>query len=168
MAAVDLNKSLRDTLTVAHNEYKYVADIECHCGDLPPVVCNGGDLNQVFLNLIVNAAHAIAGRRKQDGGGGRGLIRVCTAREGDMAVISVADDGCGIPESIRHRVFDPFFTTKEVGKGTGQGLSISRSVVVDHHGGSLSFDSEVGRGTTFFVRIPIRRGGDAMAQREAA
>jgi two-component system NtrC family sensor kinase len=152
--AVDLNKGLMDTLTIAHNETKYVADVECELGELPPIVCNGGDMNQVFLNLIVNAAHAIAARQRGDHKQ-RGHIRVRSWRKHDTAVFAIADDGCGIAREIRHRVFDPFFTTKEVGKGTGQGLSISRSVVVDHHHGSLSFDSEEGRGTTFFIRLPL-------------
>ena len=136
--AVDLNKGLMDTLTVAHNEYKYVADVQCELGELPLIVCNGGDMNQVFLNLIVNAAHAITARQRGENKQ-RGHIRVRSWRKHDTAVFAIADDGCGIPRAIRHRVFDPFFTTKEVGKGTGQGLSISRSVVVDHHHGSLSF-----------------------------
>ncbi|WP_374679495.1 two-component system sensor histidine kinase NtrB [Hydrocarboniphaga effusa] len=152
--AVDLNRGLMDTLTVAHNEYKYVADVRCELGELPPIVCNGGDMNQVFLNLIVNAAHAIATRQRGDDKR-RGRIHVRSWRKHDTAVFAIADDGCGIPREIRHRVFDPFFTTKEVGKGTGQGLSISRSVVVDHHHGSLSFDSEEGHGTTFFIRLPL-------------
>lgn len=151
---VDLNKGLLDTLTVARNAYKYVAEVVTDLGELPMVVCNGGDLNQAFLNLIVNAAQAIA-QRQHDGDPRRGTIRIGSRREGADVVIDIVDDGVGIPESIRHRIFDPFFTTKEVGKGTGQGLSISRSIVVDHHHGSLTFDSEVGRGTRFTVRLPI-------------
>lgn len=154
MGPVDLNKNLQDTLTVARNEYKYVADMETTLGELPRVMCNGGDLNQVFLNLIVNAAHAIESRVR--GTTARGLIRVGSRVDGEDVVVSIADDGCGIPAGIRDRIFEPFFTTKEVGKGTGQGLAISRAVVVDRHGGSLSFDSEPGRGTTFHVRLPIR------------
>ena len=152
--SVDLNKGITDTLTVAHNEYKYVADVQCELGELPPIVCNGGDMNQVFLNLVINAAHAITTRQRGENKQ-RGQIRIRSWRKHDTAIFSISDDGCGISRAIRHRVFDPFFTTKEVGKGTGQGLSISRSVVVDHHHGSLSFDSEEGRGTTFFIRLPI-------------
>ncbi|WP_428312384.1 ATP-binding protein [Hydrocarboniphaga sp.] len=164
MAAVDLNKGLRDTLTVANNEYKYIADLACDFGALPDVICNGGDMNQVFLNLIVNAAHAIAERRQRDGAADvRGRIRVATRCESEQAVIEIADDGCGIPQAIRHRVFDPFFTTKQVGKGTGQGLAISRNVVVEQHGGTLDFSTQCGIGTTFTIRIPLsgRRRDDS-------
>jgi len=153
MGPVDLNKQISDTLVVAHNEYKYVATLETHLGDLPSVICNGGDLNQVILNLIVNAAHAIESRFL--GASKRGTIQVQTRREGADVVIAIKDNGSGIPENIRDRIFDPFFTTKVVGKGTGQGLAIARSIVVDRHGGSLTFDSEVGIGTTFLVRLPI-------------
>ena len=160
VAPCDLNRGLRDTLTVASNEYKLLADVQTDFGELPPVLCNGGDINQVFLNLVVNAAHAIEAQTKATGGRGRIVVR--TRCEGDDVVVAISDNGCGIPEAIRHRVFDPFFTTKEVGKGTGQGLAIARSIVEDRHGGSLSFDSEVGKGTTFYVRLPIagsRRDG---------
>lgn len=149
----DLNRALQTTLTIARNEFKYVADVALDLGDIPPVSCMVGELQQVFLNLIVNAAHAIEDVRK--GSGERGLIRIATTREGNRVVISVADDGGGIPEAIRHRVFDPFFTTKAVGRGTGQGLSIARSVVVDKHGGAIDFESEPGRGTVFRVRLPL-------------
>jgi two-component system NtrC family sensor kinase len=152
-AAADLNKALLSTLTVARNELKYVADVETEFGDLPPVVCNIGDLNQVFLNLLVNAAHAIADKVK--GTGTKGQIRVRTTRENGAALITISDTGCGIPEANRARVFDPFFTTKEVGRGTGQGLAIARSVVVERHKGRLTFESEVGKGTTFYIRLPL-------------
>jgi PAS domain S-box-containing protein len=151
-APVQLNDALRNTLVVAMNEYKYVSDVETDLGNLPRVVCNGGDINQVFLNLIVNAAHAIEQRGPQ-----RGTIRIRTAVDGDEVVISIGDTGCGISEDVAARIFDPFFTTKEVGRGTGQGLSITRALVVDRHGGSITFDSELDRGTTFHVRLPIGR-----------
>jgi len=149
----DVNQLIGSTLTVARNEIKYVADVETELGELPPVACLPGDLNQVFLNLIVNAAHAIGDVVKESGG--RGRIAIRTRRDGDEVVISVADTGGGVPERIRNRIFDPFFTTKEVGRGTGQGLSIARSVVVDKHGGSLTFETEIGQGTTFLIRLPI-------------
>jgi PAS domain S-box-containing protein len=155
----DLNRAVRAALVIAKNEYKYVADVETHLGELPPVMCHVGDINQVLLNLLVNAAHAIADAIGKKGDRGRILIR--TAHEGNTVRIDVADSGCGIPESIRERVFEPFFTTKEVGRGSGQGLTIARSVVVKKHGGTLTFESEVGRGTTFTVRLPI----DAPEQR---
>jgi len=149
----DLNRALRATLIIARSEYKDVADVETELGELPFVPCYLGDLNQVFLNLLVNAAHAIVDA--QGIRGGRGCIRVRTAREGDAIRIDIEDTGCGIPENIRDRLFDPFFTTKQVGRGSGQGLAIARSIVVDKHGGSLTFDSDVGKGTTFTVRLPI-------------
>ena len=151
--ATDINKSLESTLIVARNEIKYVADTETDFGELPLVLCHGGDINQVFLNLLVNAAHAIQDVAKDSGK--TGLIRVTTRQEGDEVLISIADTGSGIPEDIRDKIFEPFFTTKGVGRGTGQGLAIARSIVVDKHGGSLTFDTEVGRGTTFHIRLPV-------------
>lgn len=151
--AEDLNEALRNTLIVARNEYKYVADVEAEYGDIPPVTCHLGDVNQVFLNLIVNAAHAI-----QDAGythERKGRIRIRTEREGNDVVITIADTGCGIPPEHQARLFEPFFTTKEVGRGTGQGLALARAIVVEKHGGQLSFESEVGVGTTFRIALPI-------------
>jgi signal transduction histidine kinase len=159
MVPADLNKALLNTLTVARNELKYVADVETQFGDLPLVVCSLSDLNQVFVNLLVNAAHAIA--EAVEGTGKRGRILIQTGQEGPMALITIADTGAGIPEGIRDRIFDPFFTTKEVGRGTGQGLAIARSVV-DRHKGTLTFESEVGKGTTFLIRLPIE-GSEASA-----
>jgi PAS domain S-box-containing protein len=156
MAAADLNRAILGTLTVARNELKYVADIETEFGDLPQVICNIGDLNQVFLNILVNVAHAIG--EKVNGTGEKGQIRVRTASEGAAVLVTISDTGCGIPESNRTKIFDPFFTTKEVGRGTGQGLAIARSVVVDRHKGALTFESEVGKGTTFYVRLPVDPG----------
>ena len=163
----DLNEAIQTTLTVARNEYKYVADVELDLGPLPAVICNVSDLNQVFLNLIVNAAHAIEDAHGESGE--RGTIRISTSSELDDVVLSFADDGCGIAEDVRSRIFDPFFTTKDVGRGSGQGLAIARNIVVDRHGGSLSCESEVGVGTTIIVRLPIagsQSGG--VAARQAA
>ena len=151
VAAADLNAALRSTLIVARNELKYVADVETDFSDLPTLTCNIGEINQVFLNLLINAAHAVA-EANQDTES-KGLIRVCTSAEPSGVLVSISDTGCGIPENIRDRIFDPFFTTKEVGRGTGQGLSIARSVV-ERHGGTITFTSEVGKGTTFYVRLP--------------
>ncbi|MBL9038235.1 MAG: PAS domain-containing protein [Archangium sp.] len=151
-ASADLNHALSTTLTIARNEYKYVADVETDFGELPPVLCHVNALNQAFLNLIVNASHAIA--ETVQGTDGRGRIRVATRRDGDHVLISISDTGGGIPESIRSKIFEPFFTTKAVGKGTGQGLSIARNIVVDKHGGTLTFESKVGVGTTFVIRLP--------------
>jgi signal transduction histidine kinase len=151
-APVDINEALERTLIVAANELKYVADVETDLAAVPPVVAVAGDLNQVFLNLIVNAAHAVADVVRD--GGARGRIRIATACAGESVVITVSDTGCGIPEELRARVFDPFFTTKPVGAGTGQGLAIARSII-DKHAGVLTLDSEVGAGTTFTIVLPI-------------
>ena len=133
-----------------------MADVVTEFGPIPSVRCHLGELNQVFLNLLVNAAHAIGDRVKQSGEKGR--IRISTAVQDEQVRVEIADDGAGIPEAIRHRIFELFFTTKGVGKGTGQGLAIARSVVVDKHGGSLSFVSVAGKGTTFTVLLPIHAG----------
>ena len=152
---VDVNKALQTTLIVARNEIKYVADVKTEfADDLPQVPAYSGALNQVFLNLLINAAHAIADV-VGDGTGGRGEITVQTRIENDHIVIAVSDTGSGISPEIQERIFDPFFTTKAVGRGTGQGLAIARSVVVDKHGGSLTFETKIGKGTTFYVRLPI-------------
>ncbi|HVY23350.1 MAG TPA: ATP-binding protein [Steroidobacteraceae bacterium] len=150
--AADINHALQTTLVVATNEYKYLAAMHTHLGELPLVVCNIGELNQVFLNLVVNAAHAIhdAGRDVSSG-----EIHVHTEVEGDMAVIRIRDNGCGIPAEHLDKIYDPFFTTKEVGRGTGQGLAITRSIIVDKHGGKVSVNSTVGSGTEFILQIPI-------------
>lgn len=160
-APADINAAIANTLVVARNETKYVADVSFEAGDLPLVPCFLGDLNQVFLNLVVNAAHAVADRMAVTGE--RGTIHVRTYRDGDDAVVEVADTGCGIPPEIADRVFDPFFTTKEVGRGTGQGLALARAVV-DRHGGSITFQSRVGEGTTFTVRLPIEPTPDSTAE----
>ena len=155
MSLVDLNAAIASTLVIARSEYKDCADLETVYGEIPQITCHGGQINQVVLNLVVNAAHAIDDMvRKQ---GGRGKLTVKTSVEGGFVVITIADTGGGIPESIRARIFDPFFTTKEVGKGTGQGLSIARNVIVKGHGGELEFDTEPGQGTTFFIRLPVQR-----------
>jgi PAS domain S-box-containing protein len=153
-AAVNLNKAIESTVTVARNEWKYIADLHTNLDpSLPPVPCLVGEFNQVVLNMIVNATHAIADAVK--GTGGKGTITIGTSHVGDFVEVRIADTGMGIPESIRHKIFDPFFTTKEVGKGTGQGLAIARSVVVDKHGGTIAVDSAVGKGTTFLIRLPL-------------
>ena len=153
MSDVDLNCSVTSTLVVARSEYRDVADVETDLGEIPRVICHGGQINQVVLNLVVNAAHAIGDANKSSGV--RGKIVVRTREENGRVVISIEDTGGGIPEAIRARIFDPFFTTKEVGRGTGQGLSVSRNVIVKGHGGELDFTTEIGKGTTFFVRLPI-------------
>jgi signal transduction histidine kinase len=149
---VDLNRAIQSTLTIASNETKYVADVITDFGDLPEVYCFPSELNQVILNLVINAAHAIGAAIQ--GTGRRGHITVSTRSQGADVLISVRDDGCGIPADIRDRIFEPFFTTKDVGQGTGQGLAIARAIVVDQHRGQITVESEAGRGSTFSIRIP--------------
>jgi signal transduction histidine kinase len=153
MTDTDLNRAIESTLVIASNEYKYVAEMVTNLGEIPSVLCHAGEVNQAVLNIIVNAAHAIADAVKDTGKLGK--ITVSTRQEGDSVLISITDTGGGIPEHIRARIFDPFFTTKEVGKGTGQGLAIARSVLVDKHGGDLTMETEVGVGTTFRLRLPV-------------
>ena len=159
-APADLNQAVRDTLIVANNAFKYVADVVTDLGELPPVWCHLGDINQVLLNLIVNASHAIS--EAVDSNGGRGTITVRTSCDGAEVAIGVADTGVGIPPEIAERIFEPFFTTKEVGEGTGQGLSLAYSLVHDRHGGSIGFRTEPGRGTTFTVRLPVGSAPDPL------
>lgn len=153
----DLNNAIRSTVTVARNEWKYHSDLILELDDnLPMVPVIPSDFNQVILNLVVNAAHAVSDKVKDSGK--KGTIRISTRQETDEVVIEVTDTGCGIPEEIRDKVFDPFFTTKPPGRGTGQGLAICHAAVVERHGGSITFTSEVGVGTTFIVRLPINGG----------
>ncbi|MBC8025669.1 MAG: hypothetical protein H7Y89_06745 [Steroidobacteraceae bacterium] len=161
MAQSDLNQAISSTLVIASNEYKYVAEVETDLGNVPLVNCYAGEINQVVLNLIVNAAHAISDVVK--GTPNKGKIRVATRVLGEQVEIAISDSGKGIPVDVRSRIFDPFFTTKEVGKGTGQGLAIARAVIVDKHGGTLHFETEVGRGTTFYIRLPINGPDPASA-----
>jgi PAS domain S-box-containing protein len=148
----DLNRALQTTLLVASNEYKYLATVHTDLAELPHIVCNIGELNQVFLNLIVNAAHAIHDAGKDLNSG---EIKISTALVGDAAVIRISDNGCGVPAENLSKLYDPFFTTKEVGRGTGQGLAITHSILVDRHGGDISVQSSVGVGTEFTLRLPI-------------
>jgi two-component system NtrC family sensor kinase len=148
----DLNHAIDTTLLVATNEYRYSAKIHTEFAELPDVVCNIGELNQVFLNLIVNAAHAIHDAGKDVN---TGEIKISTALAGDSVVIRISDNGCGVPPENLSRLYDPFFTTKEVGRGTGQGLAICHSIIVDKHGGTISASSNVGTGTEFTLRLPI-------------
>jgi PAS domain S-box-containing protein len=157
---IDLNKAIESTITVARNEWKYVADVVTDLDPgLPFVPCLPAEINQVILNIIINASHAVADALKQKGSDTKGTITITTHALGELAEIRVSDTGAGIPENIRSKIFDPFFTTKEVGRGTGQGLAISRSVVVDKHGGTITFDSELGKGTCFIIRLPLSKNG---------
>jgi len=151
---VDINRAIESTATVSRNEWKYVADLTTDLDpDLPLVHCIAGEINQVMLNLIVNAAHAISD--VYEGTGRKGAIRVSTRRNEQCIEIRVSDTGPGIPEAIQSKVFDPFFTTKPVGKGTGQGLAIARAVIVNKHQGTISFETEANMGTTFVIQLPF-------------
>ena len=149
----DLNRAIKSTITVASSEWKHVAEIVTDFDEtLPPIVCYPGDINQVILNLLVNAAHSI---KETAAEGAMGRITIRTRSRGEYVEVSISDTGGGIPEAIRNRVFDPFFTTKPVGKGTGQGLSLAHTIVVKKHAGKIWFQTEMGLGTTFFLDLPI-------------
>ena len=149
----NVNELLGSTLIISRGEYKTVADVDTDFAEVPAIRCNAGELNQAFLNLIVNAAHAIADVVAQTGE--RGRIRVSTARDGDEAVIQITDTGCGMTQEVQARIFDPFFTTKEAGRGTGQGLSLARLIIVEQHRGTITVRSVPQQGTTFEVRLPV-------------
>ncbi|MBU1564732.1 MAG: response regulator [Proteobacteria bacterium] len=152
--SIDINKTIESTATVCRNEWKYVAKMSLDLDpDLPFLSCFAGEISQVLLNIIVNGAHAIS---DVTSGGSKGLgeIRIATHKTPSGVQIRVSDTGGGIPEKVRERIFDPFFTTKERGKGTGQGLAIAHRVVVEKHKGTLSFETEMGRGTTFVIDLP--------------
>jgi signal transduction histidine kinase len=152
----DINHAIESTATVARNEWKYVADMKLDLNpELPSIPCYLGEFNQCILNLVINAAHAIGDVIKQKPGT-KGLITIQTRQDGDHVEIRVGDNGTGIPESARPRIFEPFFTTKDVGKGTGQGLSITYLTIVKKHGGTATFETEVGCGTTFILRLPVK------------
>ncbi|MFZ4860464.1 MAG: sensor histidine kinase, partial [Desulfuromonadaceae bacterium] len=145
-AQINLNEALDTTINIAWNEIKYVATLTREFGEVPLINCFPQQLNQVFLNLLVNAAHAIGDKQ--------GSITVRTWSGAGNVFVSVTDSGCGIPEEIRQKIFEPFFTTKDVGKGTGLGLSISYDIV-HKHGGEITVESEVGQGASFIVRLPV-------------
>jgi signal transduction histidine kinase len=149
---IDLNSALESTITVSRNEWKYCAKVKTDFAiDLPKLRCLPAELNQAFLNILVNGAHAIQSKGADD----QGLLTVSTRTDGASIYVDISDTGTGIPEGIRNRIFDPFFTTKGVGKGTGQGLAIAYNVVVEMHKGKLFFDTKEGSGTTFHIVLPI-------------
>ena len=153
--SVNLNEVITTTVTLSTNEWKYVSEIDTDLDpELPPVSCLPGEVGQVVLNIVVNAAHAIA-ERLGTGSAELGRISIKTKCSGEHAEIRITDSGCGMPPEVMERIFDPFYTTKEVGRGTGQGLAISHSVIVDKHGGTIDVESVPGEGTTFIIRIPI-------------
>jgi PAS domain S-box-containing protein len=152
--SVDINAILESTITVARNEWKYVAEIDIDlCPSLPPIPGFAAELNQVFLNMIINAAHAIEDVIDREAHQ-KGVIRVATRPKNGSVEIEIRDTGCGIPSEIQARIFDPFFTTKGVGRGTGQGLAICYPVIVEKHGGSIALESQEGRGTAFRILLP--------------
>jgi signal transduction histidine kinase len=154
---VDVNALIENAVTVSANAFKYIADLDLRLAEIPNVPAVRGDLGQVLLNLITNAAHAMEARIGDSGQ--RGLLRIETRFVAERGCIEIAvqDNGSGIPESIAHRVFDPFFTTKPVGTGPGQGLAISRAIVVDKLGGELGFEQVQPHGTCFLIRLPLVR-----------
>jgi PAS domain S-box-containing protein len=156
-APIDINTAIRDTAVIARNEHKYIADLVLDLGEVPNVLGYPSEFHQVVLNLIVNAAHAIVDAVPD--ASRRGTITVRSWVDDTHACVSVTDDGCGMPPEVRKRIFDPFFTTKEVGRGTGQGLTIVHGVVVDKHHGGIDVDSAPGQGTTFTIRLPLPTAG---------
>ncbi|MBW8014658.1 MAG: ATP-binding protein [Planctomycetes bacterium] len=153
-APANLNKAIESTIVILRNEIKYVADVETNLDDnLPAVMCCIDEIQQVFLNLVINAAHSIGDCHEE--GGDRGLIKISSRIEGDDAVFTISDSGKGISPEIREKIFEQFFTTKGPGKGTGQGLSIVQKAVTERHNGRLELESAEGVGTTFTVYIPI-------------
>ncbi len=153
----NINTALEDTLIIAKNNYKYIADVDTQFSE--DILIDGypGELNQVFLNLITNAAHAIEEKQQ-----GRGIITIAIHQQDEHAIVSIRDTGAGIPEEIKDKIFDPFYTTKDIGKGTGQGLNIAYRIIHDKHGGDISFESTAGEGTTFIIRLPIHHTESAM------
>ncbi len=160
LAPTDVNHAIENTLAVSRGEWKHVADVDLALSaNLPPVPCFPGSFNQVLLNLVVNASHAIADRVDHDGG--KGVISISSALRDHTVEIVIGDNGCGIPPEIISRIFEPFFTTKDVGKGTGQGLALAHAVIVERMKGALEVDSTPGEGTRFLLRLPLEDGLDS-------
>jgi signal transduction histidine kinase len=158
----DLHQAIDSTITVSRNEWKYAANLITDFDpEMPPVPCYPGEFNQVILNLIVNAAHAIESAKGGRDSGILGQITVKTRALKDEVEVSVSDDGTGIPEAVQARMFEPFYTTKPIGKGSGQGLAIVHAVIVEKHQGHIEVQSETGKGSTFILRLPLRENGAA-------
>ncbi|MFZ4441160.1 MAG: sensor histidine kinase, partial [Syntrophales bacterium] len=147
LVETDLNQCVQSTANIVRNEIKYVADLELQLNEIPLVVCNPQQINQVIANLLINAGQAMENH---------GAITVTSRQEGEEVILSISDTGCGMTEEVRKRIFEPFFTTKDIGKGTGLGLSIAYGII-RKHGGEITLESELGRGTTFTIRLPIKR-----------
>ena len=148
---VDLNEAIENTLVIAKNETKYVAEIDAQFSRVPKIQCKGDEINQVLLNIIVNSAQAISAQERKE----KGTITIKTFLDEPHVCCEISDDGPGIPQKIINNIFDPFFTTKPPGKGTGLGLNISYDIIVNKHKGELTVDSREGKGTTFLIKLPI-------------
>jgi PAS domain S-box-containing protein len=162
-STIDINRALESTLTVLHHQASGVGEIERRFGDVPTITGLAGDLNQALLSIVLNAIQALEDRKQHTDEPGRILVETRSIAQGAAVEVAISDNGPGIPEAIRGRIFDPFFTTREVGRGVGQGLTVARSIIVDRHGGTLTFDSEIGVKTTFYVRLPV--AGEALRAR---
>jgi len=157
---VDLNHIIETAVNVSRHEWKYVAEVVTDFdSNLPAIPCVVDEFNQVILNLLINAAHAIETQQQKQPGGAshQGKITIRTRAESAWVLVEVEDTGTGIAPEHRQRIFEPFFTTKEVGKGTGQGLTLVHTVIVKHHHGTIDITTEVGKGTTFHLRLPLER-----------
>jgi signal transduction histidine kinase len=149
----NINDGINTTLVVVSNEIKYDVDVEMELSEVPPIICHAGQINQVLLNLLINAAQAIKSHERDD----KGIIKIRTYATHDDVVCEISDNGPGIgPDCLPH-IFNPFFTTKPVGQGTGLGLSISYDIIVTKHKGNLLVDSSLGKGTQFTIKLPIHR-----------
>ena len=161
----DINQAIDLTAAICRNEWKYDADLELSLDPaLPNIACHIGELSQVWLNVIVNAAHAIKAKADLP----RGLISIATGQRDNMVEVTISDNGTGIPDDVRKRVFEPFFSTKASGEGSGQGLAISRSIVTEQHNGEIALWSQVGTGTRFTIRLPIMPESSPAASKEEA
>jgi signal transduction histidine kinase len=159
----DVNKAVRNALTMTRGTWRYVAEVDTDLDDLPMMMCHFGELSGAIVNLLVNATHAVEDRWGDKPGG---RIKVFSRFAGDAIVVGVEDNGNGIPADIADRIFDPFFSSKAVGRGTGQGLALARTAVEDRHGGELSFETTPNVGTTFFIRLPVEPDETATAGRQ--
>ncbi len=155
---VDINEGLRSTLKVISNELKYKCDLDVQLGDIPLTLAQGGKLNQVFMNLLVNAAHSIAEH---------GIVTIQTSHEHEQVLVRIADNGCGIPEEKLAQIFEPFFTTKPAGVGTGLGLAITQRII-DEHNGTIEVQSTVDVGTAFVITLPVNGVQDEQCGANAA
>jgi PAS domain S-box-containing protein len=157
MSSVNINDAVEKTIAMTQNEWKYVAQMKTELDHkLPQIQGNAGNLHQTLLNIVINAIHALEDSGEQQSDPDKfGQITITTKRIADDILIEIADTGPGIPPDIQSRIFDPFFTTKEIGRGTGQGLSLAHAIIVEGHGGTISFETEEGKGTTFHITLPI-------------